>query len=334
MNKISSVLDNNNILVSIVCTTYNHERFIADALNGFVRQRTSFRYEVVVGDDCSTDGTASIVRDFASRYPSLFDPVFHSENQHSQGKSVLEPLIRRARGKYVAICEGDDYWSDPDKLNKQISYMEGHPSCSFCFTNARKLDCRTGRLLDPPMLPATSLDQAILERSHDLGTREMLGISFPPTASFVFRKSCWERRPIFPKGTFTGDRYLQLVLTEGGYAHYLDEVTCVYRVGNPDSMMGMWSRSRGLLADAIRGYLRLYEEFDRYTEGRYSDAIEPLALERRYSLLTLEGRYEELRSPEYRSLSRSLGLRSRAAYLIRTSFPNAARALEGMRRGT
>ena len=320
-----------DIVVSVICTTYNHERFIGDAVDSIVHQVAPFKFEFIVGDDCSTDRTPSIVKKYYSRYPSIIRPIFHAENQYSQGKSVLELLIKIAKGKYIAICEGDDFWCDEEKLAKQVAYMEKHPTCTFCFTNARKLDVQTGTMLDCPMLPSTELDRDILGRSHDLGTREMLGISFPPTASFMFRRSCWEQRPIFPKGAFMGDRYLQLVMTDAGYAHYIDEVTCVYRVGNPDSVMGGWSKSKPKLAESIKGYLRLYDEFNRYTGGKYADAIEPLVIAREYSLLTLEGRYEELRDPAYRAHSKSLGKRSRVAYLMRTTFPGILRVLERTR---
>ncbi|MCB2209909.1 glycosyltransferase [bacterium] len=120
-------------LVSILCITYNQENFIADALNGFVMQQTSFPFEIIIHDDASTDGTAEIIKDFEKEYPDLIRAIYQTENQYSQGIIVEEPLYRMARGRYIAICEGDDYWIDAQKLEKQVDFMIAHPDCSICY---------------------------------------------------------------------------------------------------------------------------------------------------------------------------------------------------------
>ena len=116
------------VKVSVVCLAYNHAKYIRDALEGFVSQKTSFPFEVIVHDDASTDGTDLIIKEFQSRYPEIIKPVFQKENQYSQGVSIaqafLYPLVH---GEYVALCEGDDYWTDPLKLQKQVEALESHP---------------------------------------------------------------------------------------------------------------------------------------------------------------------------------------------------------------
>ena len=120
-------------IVSICCTTFNHANYIAKALEGFVRQRTSFPIEVLVHDDASTDGTAEIVQSYEQKYPSLVFPVFQSKNKYSQGIAVNATFnIPRARGKYIAMCEGDDYWSDANKLQWQVAYLEKTPNVAAC----------------------------------------------------------------------------------------------------------------------------------------------------------------------------------------------------------
>ena len=120
------------ILVSIDCTTYNHGKYISDALDSFLMQNTNFKYEILVHDDASTDDTPKIIKEYESIYPDLIKPIYQKENQYSKGLRVSGINLRRARGKYIAVCEGDDYWIDPYKLQKQVDYMESHPECSMC----------------------------------------------------------------------------------------------------------------------------------------------------------------------------------------------------------
>src|SRR6056297_2037532 len=112
-------------LVSICCITYNHEKYIADALDSFLMQKTNFPFEIIIHDDASTDATPKIIDRYAKQYPKIIKPIYQSENQFSKGRKPLRdfvlPLIR---GKYMATCEGDDFWIDDKKLEKQISFLE------------------------------------------------------------------------------------------------------------------------------------------------------------------------------------------------------------------
>jgi glycosyltransferase involved in cell wall biosynthesis len=116
-------------LVSIRCVTYNHVHFIRDAIEGFLMQETTFPVEILIHDDASTDGTADIVREYEAKYPQLIRPIYQTENQYSQGNKASQIMRALQRGKYIAVCEGDDYWADPKKLQIQVSYLEAHPEC-------------------------------------------------------------------------------------------------------------------------------------------------------------------------------------------------------------
>ena len=114
-------------LVTIQCLTYNHEKYIRKCLDGFVMQKTNFRFEAIVHDDASTDGTANIVREYADKYPDIIKPIFETENQYSKSDGSLNRIMyEHTLGKYIALCEGDDYWTDPYKLQKQVDYLEQH----------------------------------------------------------------------------------------------------------------------------------------------------------------------------------------------------------------
>ena len=131
------MFDNNELIVTIRCLAYNHEPYIRQCLDGFVMQKTNFRFEAVVHDDASTDGTAAIIREYAERYPDIIKPIYETENQYSKRDGSLSRVLdAHMQGKYIAICEGDDYWTDPYKLQKQVDFLEANPEYSMCFANA------------------------------------------------------------------------------------------------------------------------------------------------------------------------------------------------------
>lgn len=127
-------------LVSICCITYNHAPYIKQCIEGFLMQKTTFSIEILIHDDCSTDGTTEIIRDYEKKYPDLIFPLYEEENQYQKGKASEIDFYnyKRARGKYIAYCEGDDYWTDPLKLQKQVDFMEANPDYSVCFHDFKK----------------------------------------------------------------------------------------------------------------------------------------------------------------------------------------------------
>ena len=117
----------NQIIVSIKCLVYNHAPYIRQCLDGFVMQKTNFRFEAIVHDDASTDGTQDIIREYAEKYPDIINPIYETENQYSKKDGSLRKIMNNAcNGKYIALCEGDDYWIDPLKLQKQVDILEKH----------------------------------------------------------------------------------------------------------------------------------------------------------------------------------------------------------------
>ena len=127
------------IMASINCVTFNHANYIRTALDSFLMQKTDFAFEILVHDDASTDGTSSIIREYAARYPDQVKPLIQTENQYSQGIDNISGAFNfpRARGKYIFMCDGDDYFLSPDKLQKQVDYMEAHPDCTLCIHSAK-----------------------------------------------------------------------------------------------------------------------------------------------------------------------------------------------------
>ena len=132
--------DQDGPLVSIICHTYNHAPYIAQALDSFLMQRVAFRYEIIVHDDASTDGTADIVRRYSEQHPGVVVPILQQENQYSRGRRAFSFTLPRARGRYIALCEGDDYWQDPDKLAQQVAFLDAHPDYVVCYHDACVID--------------------------------------------------------------------------------------------------------------------------------------------------------------------------------------------------
>lgn len=133
--------NNDPLMVSIWCLVYNHEPYIRQCLDGIVMQKTNFRFEAIVHDDASTDGTASIIKEYAEKYPNIIKPIFEKENQYSKYDGSLEGIMKEnCIGKYIAFCEGDDYWTDPLKLQKQVDAMRKYPDAMLSHTGFRLVD--------------------------------------------------------------------------------------------------------------------------------------------------------------------------------------------------
>ena len=276
------------VVVTVLCLAYNHAAWIRDALEGFVSQETDFPFEVLVHDDASTDGTDDIIREYAARYPALIRPVFQAENQYSRGVPVsLRCLAPQVRGRYVALCEGDDYWTDPRKLQKQVAALEARPEVDICTHRVERRragsGCRRGFVAPQRhegLIPAESVI---------LGG----GSRFAATSSLLCRTEAWRRwTPM--RDILVNDYVLQLQASVRGGMYYLDDCMSVYRTRVP----GSWNdRHHGLRPAQRAVNRRMLAAFDRYTEGRFHAAVERrLALYDSDDLLA-QGRLLALLSP-------------------------------------
>lgn len=127
-------------VVSVCSTTYNHENYISEAIDGFLMQETNFPFEIIIRDDCSTDKTASIVSAYAKKFPKIIKPIYETENQYSKGVKPMPEVFKKAVGKYFALCEGDDYWTDPLKLQKQVDFLEQNLEYVITYSKIQAFD--------------------------------------------------------------------------------------------------------------------------------------------------------------------------------------------------
>jgi len=209
-------------LVSIFCDTYNHELYIKQCLEGFISQKTNFAFEVLVHDDASTDRTPEIIREYEKLYPHIIKPVYQSVNHYSRGMKIwINYQFPRVKGKYIALCEGDDYWTDPYKLQKQVQFLEENRDCSACYTNAIYLD-ENNKSSDVYL-------KGLKEGRVPINSLILRGGAIYPTASLVFRYTPYIFDGFKKIYELNGDNLLILLLAMQGCVYYFDQTSCVYR---------------------------------------------------------------------------------------------------------
>jgi len=207
--------DINNPLLSICCITYNHEEFISESLDSFLMQETDFPFEIIVRDDASDDNTAKIIRKYKKRFPNIIKPICEKENGYSRGIKPLKVITDKAIGKYIALCEGDDYWTDNKKLQIQVDILEKNSVYSTVAHQALVIDVLESKDFFHNVKTEYVLDDLIFERKFH-------------TASLVFRRDILKKYPL-PSNVLSGDKMLILLLAVCGKIRFINKRMCIYR---------------------------------------------------------------------------------------------------------
>lgn len=211
--------DTRPLMVTIRCLAYNQEKYIRQCLEGFVMQKTNFRFEAIIHDDASTDGTADIIREFEAKYPDIIKPIYETENQYSKHDgSIYRIMEEHTHGKYVAYCEGDDYWIDPLKLQKQFDILENDPTISLCHHDFKIL-----------------ANGELTERKNVIPVRQKLidvaRHNYAQTLTMFYRNP---KEPLVPqefsKGRNVYQFFYNVRLAEYGDIYYINEPMGVYRL--------------------------------------------------------------------------------------------------------
>lgn len=222
------------VVVSVGVITYNQKKYIKQCLDSILMQKTNFKFEVLINDDCSTDGTKEIVQDYVQKYPDIIKPTFQTENQYSKGKSIVSNFIfPRVRGKYFAICDGDDYWTDPQKLQKQYDFLENHLDYTVCFHLVNVIF--DGYNLKSYTYPTEN------QIKQGFTFDNLIKYNFIQTNSVMYR---WgfagmDVHTFFPNGILPEDWYIHLLHAKNGKIGFLNEIMSVYR----RNKNGIWSDS-------------------------------------------------------------------------------------------
>lgn len=313
-------MDEKHILVSVVCAAFNHEAYIRETLENFVSQETDFAYEVLINDDCSTDGTADIIREFEAKYPDIIRPFYQEKNLYSQGidrdTHVFNPNIR---GKYVAFCEGDDHWCDNKKLQMQADFLEAHPDYSACVHNTYLHDC-SGLEADTLLRPESG------DRDLEFATIVKGMSNSYHTSSLMIRRELIVDPPDFHHvayGYGFTDYAIALWAVLNGKIHFVDRPMSVYRINsNPHAwssgVNGAYEKHKRFVAGEVAMLKTLIPHLKDEADIK---AAERCIIEREFELLYIAGKDKELIKPPYLEIYREKDAKFRFKQFIKRNLP-------------
>ena len=251
------VTNSDTPLVSVQCITYNHENYIAQALDGFLMQKTNFPFEVIVHDDASPDRTAGIVREYEKKYPAIIKAIYQTENQYSKRDGTIERIMNEAcKGKYIAFCEGDDYWIDENKLQMQVDFLEENPEYGMCYTKAKEYIQSNHKFNKRVIGSCFDGFEDLLKNGNRI-----------PTLTSVYRKDLLDKyqKDIQPsdKSWLMGDYPMWLYFSHESKVKFIDEATAVYRILENSASHSVDFKKRLAF---FEGYL----EIKKYFSTKYS----------------------------------------------------------------
>jgi glycosyltransferase involved in cell wall biosynthesis len=269
-----------DVTVSVVTTAYNHEKYIRQTIEGIVSQKTDFKFELLINDDCSGDGTADIIREYEAKYPDIIKPIYQSENQYSKGVNVARMLVMRATGEYVAFCEGDDYWCDEDKLQLQVDVLKAHSEYAACVHQTTELNCLTGA------------ERRMAYRDGD-GVISFTDViqggnrAFQMSSLLVRRELMLDPQLDELSGVSRiGDYPLSIFLALHGGIYYMNRAMSVYRCfSSGDSWTLTIKQHPELAVKHNEEMVKLLELTDKITDHKYADIIEDRITAHRYDSL-------------------------------------------------
>ncbi|MCF2738802.1 glycosyltransferase [Bacteroides caecigallinarum] len=253
-------------LVSIHCLVYNHEQYLRQCLDGFIMQKTNFAFEAIVHDDASTDNSAEIIREYADKYPNIIKPIYEIENQYSKKDGSLTKIMNKAfhpDSKYIAYCEGDDYWIDPYKLQKQVDILESDSNISMVYTNFNTVNER-GEIEYRERYEKYKK----ISRSGDLFMRLLFSNNFIMTVTTMYRKEILFSNKIISQSPVSLDYLVSLTAAGLGNLYYLNEVTSSYR----NAPNGQMNSNMKVVQSSIN-IIRYYIEYCYINNGFRTQSI-------------------------------------------------------------
>ena len=317
------------IKVSVLCAAYNHERYIRKCLDGFVMQKTNFKYEVLINDDASTDNTAQIIREYEEKYPDIIKPIYQTENQYSKGVRITTEILGpKAKGKYIAFCEGDDFWTDENKLQAQVEALEAHPECKMCVHKVKGFYDNQEK---DEYYPPSSLKET--QRTGIINSYDFIRITMEyvfQTSSYFFDgdafKTYIKENPLFKQISPVGDVCFLLYFGDKAPVYYIEACMSCYRRNS----IGSWSQKirsnngkefRHNYSDKM---IKAYIEYNNYTNDKYKKLID----ERIFGELWAMGNFKEMFSKQYTANRKKLSIKVKLYIWLKAYFPCIMKALK------
>lgn len=309
----------NEIMVSINCLVYNHEEYLRKCLDGLLMQKTNFEYEILINDDASTDGSADIIREYERRYPEIIKPIYQTENQHSLGKSMSRTFqYPRAQGKYVAWCEGDDYWTDENKLQLQVDALENNKNCNFCAHNVAIFNELSQKFEGG--YPSISLNTGVFSGEKILDYLLIDKLYIFQTSSFLCRKDILleSLNTNFLKKCATSINTMIYFASKGDF-YFIDETMSCYRHFSKNSFSMLQKDKTNKVKHKkkwINSRIELKDYLKQYYGDKYSKVIDDEILNDEFLINRLSENYKACLSKKYKAIYRKLSIKERIFIIL------------------
>lgn len=298
-------------VISIICNTYNQEKYIADALDSFLMQEVSIPFEILVHDDASTDGTADVIRGYEERFPDIVKPIYQSKNQYSQGVSITVDIqIPRAKGKYIAFCEGDDYWTDPKKLQMQYDFMETNSTYAAC--------CHAYSMVDKEK--KLIKECADFPQDGTIPMKRLLGdqLKVPHFATLFIRSELLHSFQSTFLGAKSNDMIIRIFCATKGDVYYHNQNMSCYRRFTEGSWTMRVGKNKEVILSQMKERISFYELLDEYTQGKYTGDIREVIDERLFAIDLLENNYKAAKK---RKAFQNAGWKRKVYIILGSVFP-------------
>lgn len=315
-----------DVMVSVCCLTYNHKKYIRHCLDGFIMQKTNFKFEVLIHDDASTDGTQDIIKEYEEKYPDIIKPIYQTENQYSKHIGINRTFqYPRVTGKYIALCEGDDYWSDPNKLQKQFDAMEKNPNCIVSVHKVRHI-YEDGRITKN-VQPSICLQDGIITSNEYLKiVGEKLFYPFQ-TSSYFFcsyvLNEIINNRPTFMKVSPSGDTSLMLYLVNIGDIYYIDEEMSYYRLFSQGSFTSASCENTTLYLLRLQKDIQCLIDYNKYSNYKYNKSIQTRIAFIEFKKLVIQDNISIFDIIKYKNVFKSYNIKEQISCIIHALLPKS-----------